>query len=98
MGKKESSIITKAKLKGFLEKLKLTLSEEKTLITNAKLNKAKFLRTVIKRYATNGGVILTKSKALRRNRRIPSGKYLNDIPLQAIVKRLASKGFIKQGA
>jgi len=72
-GKKKAASELKTELRGFLEKLKLTLSEEKTLITNAKSNKAKFLGTEIKRYASNRGVILTKSKSLRRNRRIPSG-------------------------
>lgn len=72
-GKKKAASELKTNLRGFLEKLKLTLSEEKTLITNAKSNKAKFLGTEIKRYASNRGVILTKSKSLRINRRIPSG-------------------------
>ena len=40
-----------------LEELKLTLSEEKTLITNARNEMAKFLGTHIKKYATNRGTI-----------------------------------------
>jgi hypothetical protein len=74
--------------------LKLTLSEEKTLITNTRVNKAKFLGTEIKRYASNRNVILTKSKVLTRNRRIPSGNIWMSMPLPAIVSRLVVKGFL----
>jgi hypothetical protein len=85
----------KTNLKEFLRELKLTLSEEKTLITNARKDKAKFLGTEIKRFASNRSMIFTRSNTLKRNRRIPSGNIWMSLPLQTIVNRLASKGFIE---
>jgi len=85
----------KENLKEYLHKLKLTLSEEKTLITSARTDKAKFLGTEIKRFSSNRSEIFTKSKSLKRNRRIPSGNIRMTLPLQAIVRRLMKKGFIE---
>ena len=85
----------KENLKEYLQKLKLTLSEEKTLITSARTDKAKFLGTEIKRFSSNRSVIFTKSKTLKRNRRIPSGNIRMTMPLRTIVSRLVTKGFIE---
>lgn len=40
-------------------------------------------------------MIFTRSNTLKRNRRIPSGNIWMSLPLQTIVNRLASKGFIE---
>lgn len=95
-GSRKAALELKTNLKEFLRELKLTLSEEKTLVTNAKKDKARFLGIEIKRFASNRSTILTKSNVLKRNRRIPSGNIWMALPLQSIVHRLVTKGFIER--
>nr|ATI20527.1 hypothetical protein [Juglanconis juglandina] len=101
-GKKSTAVKLKEQIKEFLESLKLTLSsppagmqgvKEKTLITNARSQEAKFLGTRIKRVASNKHMILTKSITTGRTRRIPSGNIRMSIPLKGIIKRLEDKKF-----
>lgn len=64
-GDKKFADAIKDKMRLKLE-LKLTLSE-KTLITNARSEMAKFLGTHIKKYATNRGTIFVRNKAHNQN-------------------------------
>lgn len=58
----------KNEINSFLEKLKLTLSLEKTFITNARSKHATFLGTQIKRIASNKG-----DTKVVRGKKIPTG-------------------------
>jgi len=58
-------------IKDFLTSLKLELSVEKTLITNAREKRAKFLGTYIKRIASNKNTQYLTDKG--RSRRVPTG-------------------------
>lgn len=74
--------------------MKLSLSQEKTLITNARRQRAKFLGTYIKRIASSTGqnkVIKTK---LGDRRRTPTGGLWMTAPIPEIVEKLRGKGFL----
>jgi hypothetical protein len=58
-------------IKDFLANIKLELSVEKTLITNAREKRAKFLGTFIKRIASNNNTQYKVDKG--RSRRVPTG-------------------------
>jgi hypothetical protein len=61
-GPKSLAVSLKSDVALFLNSLKLTLSEEKTLITNVRSSRVKFLGTLIKRIAPVNGP-LSKPKA-----------------------------------
>ena len=67
---------------------------EKTLITNARTERAKFLGTYITKNASNRGNIFTRDK-WNKVRRIPSGNIRMSAPIAQIVKRLGEKGFLE---
>jgi hypothetical protein len=78
----------------FLEGLKLELSMEKTLITNARSERAKFLGIYIKRIASNKGP--TKCYTVKKERRrIPTGNVWMTAPILEMIKRLEDKKFLK---
>ena len=68
----------------FLESLKLTLSDEKTLITNTRLSKVKFLGTYIQRIAPT---------VIPLARPHSAGNIRMTAPLPLITRRLKEKGF-----
>jgi group II intron reverse transcriptase/maturase len=72
----------------FLQSLKLTLSPEKTLITNTRLEKVKFLGVHIQRVAPKNGPLLKPTL---------SGQIWMTAPLQILVNRLREKGFWRPG-
>lgn len=76
-----------------LNELKLTLSDEKTLITNARSGMANFLGTKLKKNASNRGEIF--SKGLKR-KRIPAGNIRMSAPIPEIVRKLESNGFLER--
>jgi hypothetical protein len=84
----------KNKMRTKLEELRLTLSEEKTLITNARTEMAKFLGTHIKKFATNRGTIFVKNKSSKQLVRIPGGNIRMTAPISSIIKKLEQKGFL----
>lgn len=93
-GRKEDAKNLKDKIRVFLENLKLDLSMEKTLITNARSDRAKFLGIYIKRIASNKG----PTKCILANkvsRRIPTGNMWMTAPILEIAKRLESKKLLK---
>jgi group II intron reverse transcriptase/maturase len=87
----------KDELKAFLqERLKLTLSEEKTRITHAREEQAHFLGTLISVGSTAGGtkIALTKNGNGHLIKRRSTGKeILMKAPIKDLVQRLHAKGF-----
>lgn len=67
---------------------------EKTLITNARSSRAKFLGVYIKRLVSNTGAAYMM-KGDRGNRRVPTGNLWMSAPVLEIVKRLEKNGFVK---
>lgn len=95
-GKKKVAVQLKSEIQQKLEDLKLELSMEKTLITNVRTGRAKFLGTIIEKNASNRGNIFTKDK-WNKVRRIPAGNIRLSAPIALIVKRLEDKGFLERG-
>lgn len=95
-GSKKFSLQVKENVKNKLESLKLTLSEEKTLVTNARSEMAHFLGVNIKKIASNRGTIF--AKGTKRRRRIPSGNIWLTMPISSIIAKLEKKGFLEGGA
>jgi len=93
-GDKKFADMIKNKMRTKLEELRLTLSEEKTLITNARTEMAKFLGTHIKKFATNRGTIFVKNKSSKQLVRIPGGNIRMTAPISSIIKKLEQKGFL----
>lgn len=92
-GNKRTAQNIKENIAELLSSLKLELSFEKTLITNAREDRAKFLGTYIKRSASNRSTQYMKNtKGL--NKRAPSGNIWMSAPIQGIVKKLEEKGFL----
>lgn len=77
----------------FLDKLKLTLSYEKTKITSTKKSRAKFLSTYITRIASNHCIRMRTNSAGRRVR-IANGNLWMTAPISEIIKKLIDKGFL----
>ena len=74
-----------------LGELKLTLSEHKTLITNANKDKAKFLGTKIFR-SRHQTLLRTRGFIRRAGREIRM-----EIPLPSVMKKLEEAKFVKNG-
>lgn len=95
-GSEEQARTVWAKAKGFLEdNLKLEVSEEKTLFTNVKTGRAKFLGAHIKCHwsRTSDAPQTTRIyKGHKRKVRVPSFKMILLAPIETIVKRLADQG------
>lgn len=77
-----------------LDSLKLELSVEKTLITNARTGRAKFLGTFIKSMASNKFTLIKSKSGDNTKRRIPVGNLWMTAPILEIVKKLEGKDFI----
>lgn len=84
----------KEELKDFLkESLKLTLSEEKTCITQARKEEAQFLGTLIS-VGGPGKIALTKNGSGHLVKRRSTGKeILLRIPMKKVMQKLCAKGF-----
>jgi group II intron reverse transcriptase/maturase len=86
----------KQEIKHFLkETLKLTLSEEKTRITNAKAEEAFFLGTIIK-IGSGGNAKVTPctSRSGKKVKRRSTGwETVMKAPLNKLIKRLSQRGF-----
>jgi retron-type reverse transcriptase len=90
----------KQRIKHFLkEDLKLTLSEEKTCITNARTEEAFFLGTTLK-IGTGGNAKvkqMTNWTGKTFKRRTTGWETVMKAPLPRLVKRLSERGFCTQG-
>lgn len=93
-GSKAVAKDVKLQAQQLLETLKLELSIEKTLITNARAGRAKFLGTFIKIMASNKFTLLRGSKNNNARKRIQVGNLWMTAPILEIVKKLESKGFL----
>jgi len=93
-GNKEYVKHLKNRILLFLRELKLDLSIEKTLITNMRSQRAKFLGVHIKRLANNLGPMLCK-KYGSVVKQIPTGNLLMTAPMSILVERLRDKGYLE---
>lgn len=100
-GSKKKAIELKELIGNFLKDLKLELALEKTLITNARTDRAKFLGTYIKRLASNRNTqYLVKSPkgplCTRKSMssRAPTGNLWMSAPILEIVRKLEDKGIL----
>lgn len=86
----------KQEVKTFLrDRLKLTLSEEKTRITNARTEEAFFLGTILK-MGNDGAAKVTLSTARsgkRIKRRSTGWETVMKAPMPKLIKRLSERGF-----
>lgn len=96
-GTRKYSLDLKNQIGDFLQSIKLELSMEKTLITNARKERAKFLGTCIEKvffFSSNRGPVqCIKSKG--KARRIPTQGIWMSAPINKLAERLESKGFLK---
>ncbi|MGN4257099.1 reverse transcriptase domain-containing protein [Bacillus cereus group sp. MYBKT14-1] len=95
IGSKEDAILIKNEIASFLkEELKLELSMEKTLITNAFKKHAKFLGFEIKVFKSEA----TRINSLGRASRVLNGKIQLKMPHEAWIKKLQKYQAIKMCA
>lgn len=92
-GKKEDAVQLKSEIASLLKELKHKLSVEKTLITNARENRAKFLGTYIKRMASGTSTFFDKKG--KTTKRIAAGNLWMSAPILELVKNLEDKKFLK---
>lgn len=94
IGSKHEAEEIKQNCAEFLQGLKLTLSEEKTLITNPKDEPVKFLGYLIQKAAPKINEYVRKyAGKLRRIKRQTSGSIYLKVDSIKVKKRLAEKGF-----
>lgn len=96
IGSKEDCIIIKNKINDFLKLvLKLNLNEEKTKVTHATTERAKFLGYEIHTTGVNKRpLILVKNKDFRVK---STTRPLLSVPVDKIIKKLTEKGFCRHG-
>jgi len=87
-GTKAQATVLKSEIALFLQSLKLTLSEEKTLITNTRRGVVKFLGTLIYKLTPTRG---------RLSHPTTAGNIRMKAPLKILADRLRTKGFWKPG-
>lgn len=94
IGTKQEAYEIKKRCSDFLTGLKLTLSEEKTLITNPKDQPIKFLGYLIQKAAPKVTVAKHKYKGIARRLKVShSGSIFLKADAVKVRKRLAEKGF-----
>lgn len=94
-GTKEKAKLLKNTVDTFLKSLKLTLSVEKTLITNAREETAKFLGVYIKKVATPHKTTKSIKDVQGHTRRTSGVNLWMTAPIDTLVKRLVERGFAK---
>lgn len=77
------------------DELKLELSLEKTLITNASEEKAYFLGTKIQRTSSVKGEIKRYKNWKGHTQRIPTTSTVMNAPLDKIIGKMVNKGIVK---
>lgn len=92
-GTKPDVVNIKTEVTELLQRLKLELSVEKTLITNARTNRAKFLGTVIKRMASSTSTYF--QGVGKHRRRIATGNIWMTAPILELVSKLEDREFLK---
>lgn len=92
--KKTQEIYDKVKI--FLENaLLLEMSVEKTLITNIKKNRAKFLGAEIRSLVSRTFDNKKTKRSYKGTKRAPSGKIILLAPIEKIIKKLQDQGICK---
>jgi hypothetical protein len=84
-------VCLKENIRLLLKDLKLDLSEEKTLITNARAERAVFLGTQIKRLTSNKGEV-----KVVKGKKIPTGNLLMTAPIPKLVAKTKEKGLLSE--
>lgn len=85
----------KEKITIFLrDELKLELSQEKTLITNAAKGKAHFLGTDIYRTSSVKGEIKRFKNSRGHSQRIPTTSLVMNAPISKLVSKYVGKGIV----
>lgn len=87
-GGKANAVQLKENIRTFLLSLKLELSVEKTLITNTRSDRAKFLGVYIKRSISN------HSQAIIKGRRHSNGSLQMTLSIPDIVKKLTERKYL----
>lgn len=87
----DTAISIKIKVKEFLTSLKLELSEEKTLITQARGGVAHFLGTEIRKTPTTKSILVRRNNRLLRQR-ITSGNIKMTMDTDKVLKKLEKTG------
>jgi len=82
-GPRSVALELKNSIQTFLESLNLTLSIEKTLITNARAERAKFLGVQIKRLVSN-----KSEMKIENGKRLGTGNLLMTAPISTLVQKL----------
>ena len=87
----------KMEIQNFLSsELELELSMEKTLITNTRTGRAKFLGVYIKRNVSNKVTFFKRDMGMNHSRRIrTSGSLVMMMPTHSIINKLIDEGFVK---
>ncbi len=88
-GSKAQAASLKAEIGKFLATLNLSLSEEKTLITNARSSRAKFLGVNIKRWASDKG-----TQKIVKGKRAGSGRIIMTAPMASLINKTIEKGLL----
>lgn len=96
IGPKKEAVEIKQKCAQFLESLKLTLSEEKTLITNPKSDPIRFLGYLIGKAAFKVNIYYRRYGDKIKVRRMTSGSILLKPDSEKVKKRLFDKGFCQR--
>ena len=90
-GPRTTAVCLKENIRLLLKDLKLDLSEEKTLITNARAERAVFLGTQIKRLTSNKGEV-----KVVKGKKIPTGNLLMTAPIPKLVAKTKEKGLLSE--
>ena len=84
------------RIRNLLNSVNLELSMEKTLITNARENRAKFLGTYIKRIDSNNGPPkFARHGVSNIKRRNPTGNLWMTAPVLDLVKKLINREMLE---
>jgi len=97
-GNRETALEIKEKIKNFLTSIKLELSEEKTLVTEARGGTAHFLGTEIQKKHNPKLVLVRKGRRLYKQR-VTSGNLKMEFSVPKMVKKLTERKLleIKEG-
>lgn len=96
-GPRSLAVSIKTEIHNFLSReLELELSMEKTLITNTRTGRAKFLGVYIKRNVSNKVTFFKRDLGMNHSRRIrTSGSLVMMMPTSNVINKLIDEGFVK---
>lgn len=95
-GSKQTALNIKERIKNFLkDQLKLELSDEKTLITNAVNSKAEFLGVDIGRLSSVKGEIKSFRNVRGHSQIVPTTPLILNAPIKKLIKILEERGVLR---